>query len=85
MKTLIAAALLGMAVTTSSAWSQTPDPTTQGGSNDPIVKMHEQIAAARHVYDRKVAAAKKVFDQKKAAAAKERDAAIAIARNGAPQ
>jgi hypothetical protein len=43
----------------------------QGGSNDPIVKMHEPIAVARKLYDRKVAAAKKVFDQKKAAVAKE--------------
>jgi hypothetical protein len=55
---------------------------SQGGSTDPIVKMHEEISAANQVYDRKVAAAKKVYDRQKAVAAKERDAAIATARYG---
>ena len=58
------------------------DAPAQGGSTDPIVKMHEQIAAANQVYERKVAAAKKVYDRQKAAAAKERDAAIQTARYG---
>jgi hypothetical protein len=41
--------------------------------------MHQQVAAANHLYDQKVAAAKKVYDHKKAEAKKERDAAIKAA------
>nr|WP_118182806.1 hypothetical protein [Paraburkholderia phosphatilytica] len=58
------------------------DASAQGASTDPIVKMHERIAAANQVYERKVAAAKKVYDRQKAAAAKERDAAVQTARYG---
>jgi hypothetical protein len=41
--------------------------------------MHQQVAAANHLYDQKVAAAKKVYDHKKAEAKKERDAAVKAA------
>ncbi|MGF6545402.1 hypothetical protein [Paraburkholderia youngii] len=49
---------------------------------DEIVRMHQQVAAANRVYNKKVAAAKKVFDEKKTAAGKERDTAIAAAHQG---
>jgi hypothetical protein len=60
-------------------------PSAQGGSNDAIVKMRQQEAAANRAYDKRVAAAKKVYDHKKAEAKKERDAAIAAARYGTNQ
>ncbi|SEK14399.1 hypothetical protein [Paraburkholderia diazotrophica] len=72
----------------STAWAQnesTTTPTaheTQVGSNDAIVKMRQEEAAANRVYEKKVAAAKKTYDHKKAEAKKERDAAIAAARYG---
>ena len=75
----------------STAWAQndstaTPAaPAAQAGSNDAIVKMRQQEAAANRAYDKKVAAAKKVYDHKKAEATKERDAAIAAARYGTNQ
>jgi hypothetical protein len=85
MKSTLLLTLAFSAAASGTAWAQNAAPAAQGGSSDPIVQMHMQIDAARHVYDRKVAAAQKVFDQKKAAAAKERDAAIAQARYGAGQ
>lgn len=86
MKKFMVAALLGGISIASTGWEQSAsDATTQGGSNDAIVQMRQQIAAANRVYDKKVAAARKVYDQKKAAAAKERDAAVALARNGTSQ
>jgi hypothetical protein len=78
----------------SAAWAQndstaTPAapaaPAAQAGSNDAIVKMRQEEAAANRAYDKKVAAAKKVYDHKKAEAKKERDAAIAAARYGTNQ
>ena len=60
-------------------------PPAQAGSNDAIVKMRHQEAAANRAYEKKVAAAKKVYDHKKAEAKKERDAAIAAARYGTSQ
>ncbi len=67
------------------SWAQNDQSAPHSGSNDEIVKMRMEVAAANKAYDRKVAAAKKVYDHKKAEAAKERDAAIATAHNGAPQ
>jgi len=86
-------ALSAVAVTVASAaWAQNDassapaaTPEAQSGSNDAIVKMRHEEAAANRAYDRKVAAAKKVYDHKKAEAAKERDAAIAAARYGKTQ
>lgn len=75
----------------STAWAQNDAASmpaaqpAQGGSNDAIVKMRQQEAAANRAYDRKVAAARKVYDHKKAEARKERDAAIAAARYGNTQ
>lgn len=60
-------------------------PAAQAGSNDAIVKMRQQEAAANRTYDKRVAAAKKVYDHKKAEAKKERDTAIAAARYGTSQ
>ena len=60
-------------------------PSTQGGSNDAIVKNRQQETAANRAYENRVADAKKVYDQKKAEAKKERDAAIAAARYGTSQ
>ncbi|MGA7815926.1 hypothetical protein [Caballeronia sp.] len=69
------------------AWAQgnTTSSAPAAGHPDPIVRMHQQVAAANRVYDQKVAAAKKVYDHKKAEAKKERDAAISVAHNGAGQ
>ncbi|MEI5996612.1 hypothetical protein H3V53_05155 [Paraburkholderia bengalensis] len=82
----------GAVALASTAWAQNDAASTpaaaqagQGGSNDAIVKMRQQEAAANRAYDRKVAAARKVYDQKKAEARKERDAAIAAARYGNTQ
>jgi hypothetical protein len=86
MKKIMMAALLGSLSIASTSWAQSAsDAAAQGGNNDVIVQMHQQIAAANRVYDKKVAAARKVYDQKKADAAKERDAAVAAARNGTSQ
>ncbi|CAD6512387.1 hypothetical protein ACFQ3P_02815 [Paraburkholderia sabiae] len=71
-----------------NAWAQNDAasaPAANAGSNDAIVKMRQQEAAANRAYDKKVAAAKKVYDHKKAEAKKERDAAIAAARYGSTQ
>jgi hypothetical protein len=46
---------------------------------DEIVRMHQQVAAADHEYNREVATAKKVYDHKKAEAKKKRDIAVAAA------
>lgn len=85
MKQCIATILLGTILIGSMGWAQTTPETATPGGNDPIVNMHQQIAAANRAYDGKVAAAKKAFSQQKAAAAKARDAAIAAARSGAGQ
>lgn len=45
-------------------------PAANVGSNDAIVKMRQEEAAADRAYERKVAAAKKVYDHKKAEARK---------------
>ncbi|MEM5364751.1 hypothetical protein V4C53_01745 [Paraburkholderia azotifigens] len=71
-----------------NAWAQdqpASTPAAHAGSNDAIVKMRQEEAAANRAYDKKVAAAKKVYDHKKAEAKKERDAAIAAARYGNTQ
>ena len=87
MRKVIAVLLIGFA-SIPAGWAQTASEpaadSAQGGSNDAIVQMHQQIAAANAEYNRKVAAAKKVFDAKKAAAAKVRDEKVAAARNGLP-
>jgi hypothetical protein len=81
--------LSGVAVSFAlTAWAQNEaasTPAANAGSNDAIVKMRQQEAAANRAYDKKVAAAKKVYDHKKAEAKKERDAAIAAARYGNTQ
>lgn len=72
----------------STAWAQNDAasaPAAHTGSNDAIVKMRQEEAAANRAYNKKVAAAKKVYDHKKAEAKKERDAAIAAARYGTTQ
>lgn len=84
-RTIGVIALLSTAIAT-SAWGQNAQPNSapaQAEHSDQIVAMRMQTAAANKTYNMKVAAAKKVFDQRKAEAAKERDAAIAVARNGA--
>ncbi|MEP9322164.1 hypothetical protein PPMP20_03350 [Paraburkholderia phymatum] len=82
---MLSAVALSLALT---AWAQNDAasaPAENAGSNDAIVKMRQQEAAANRAYDKKVAAAKKVYDHKKAEAKKERDAAIAAARYGSTQ
>jgi hypothetical protein len=69
-----------------SAWAQGNAPASSPASTehpDPLVRMHQQVAAANHLYDKKVAAAKRVYDHKKAEAKKERDAAIKAAHASA--
>jgi hypothetical protein len=63
------------------AWAQGNAPASPAPTEhpDPLVRMHQQVAAANHLYDQKVAAAKKVYDHKKAEAKKERDAAVKAA------
>jgi hypothetical protein len=71
-----------------TAWAQDNTAASSpavAGHSDPIVRMHQQVAAANRVYEHKVAAAQKVFDHKKAEAKKERDAAIKVAHNAAGQ
>ncbi|MCO4879283.1 hypothetical protein [Paraburkholderia caribensis] len=88
IRLILFAVTVGFAATT---WSQNEAASApaaaaaQTGSNDAIVKMRHEEAAANRAYDKKVAAAKKVFDHKKAEAKKERDAAIAAARYGTTQ
>jgi hypothetical protein len=84
MKRVISILLASMAITSATGWAQTASVNASPESGDPIVRMHQQIAAANRIYDAKVNAAKKVYAQKKASATKERDAAIAAARNGVP-
>jgi hypothetical protein len=86
MRKILAIALLGTALTASAAWAQSsPSTPPLDATTDPIVQMHEKIAAADHIYDSKVAAARKIFEQQKAAARKVRDAEVASARNGVSQ
>lgn len=91
MKHVIAAVLLVGGATVSTGWAQTqaaPDTAAPAAAPaetphpDAIVRMHQEVRAARQVYNRKVAAARKVFDAKVAEYRKERDEAIAAARSG---
>jgi len=74
---------LSAAVIASPGWAQTASAPAAQGHNDAIVKMRQEIAAARKEYKQKVAEAQKVFDEAKAAAAKDRDAAIKAAHAAA--
>ncbi|SAL88154.1 hypothetical protein AWB67_07544 [Caballeronia terrestris] len=68
------------------AWAQgnTPESSPAAAKHpDPLVSMHQEVAAANRVYDQKVAAAKKVYDHKKAEAKRERDAAVKAAHAAA--
>jgi len=95
MKKLATSIIFATAIAASPVWAQTdtgaaapaaaPATAPAQGHNDAIVKMRQEIAAARKEYKQKVAAAQKVFDEQKAAAAKERDAAISSARAAAGQ
>lgn len=81
---ILLAAVIGLGV--APAIAQTPASAPAAPvHNDAIVKMRQDIAAARKTYSAKVADAKKVFDAAKADAAKERDAAIKAARAAANQ
>lgn len=83
-----ASAILVTVLSNSSVWAQDNSATNAPAAAehpDEIVRMHQQVAAANRVYNRKVAAAQKVFDEKKAAAREERDAAIAEAHRGVGQ
>ncbi|MGF6538971.1 hypothetical protein [Paraburkholderia youngii] len=85
---VFATSAIFVALSNSYAWAQDNSATTAPAAAehpDEIVRMHQQVAAANRVYNKKVAAAKKVFDEKKAAAGKERDAAIAAAHQGVGQ
>ncbi|MGO4330553.1 hypothetical protein AB4Z48_13015 [Cupriavidus sp. 2TAF22] len=77
--------MLAMAFSASPAWVHAASAAAAQGQNDEIVKMREEIAAARKEYKRKVGEAQKVFDEQKSAAAKERDTAISAARAKAGQ
>lgn len=83
MRKLATMAMLAAAIMVSPAWAQTASAPAAKGHSDSIVKMRQEIAAARKEYKQKVAEAQKVFDEAKAAAAKERDAAIKAAHAGA--
>ncbi|RDK07669.1 hypothetical protein [Cupriavidus lacunae] len=73
------------AIIASPVWAQPASGAAAHGHNDAIVKMRQEVAAARKEYNRKVAEAQKVFDEQKSAAKKERDTAIAAAHAGAGQ
>lgn len=79
MRRLATMTMLAAAIMASPGWAQTATAPTAKGHSDAIVKMRQEIAAARKEYKRKVAEAQKAFDETKAAAAKERDAAIKAA------
>jgi hypothetical protein len=89
MRSKIGVSVLAAIALSWPAWAQSQAQpaasTAPSGSNDPIVQMRMEVAAANKVYDKKVSAAKKVYDHKKAEAAKERDASIAAAHHGASQ
>ena len=87
MRSKIGVSVLAAIALSWPAWAQSQAQpaasTAPSGSNDPIVQMRMEVAAANKTYDKKVSAAKKVYDHKKAEAAKERDASIAAAHHGA--
>ncbi|MBN3765788.1 hypothetical protein [Burkholderia sp. Ac-20365] len=85
MLSAVAVAFAATAWAQNEAASAPAAPAAHAGSNDAIVKMRREEAAANRAYDKKVAAARKVYDHKKAEAKKERDAAIAAARYGTTQ
>jgi hypothetical protein len=85
MKYLATLIMVSATLCTAPAWAQSASGAAAPAHNDAIVKMREEIAAARKTYNGKVADAKKIYDEAKAAAAKERDAAIAAARAAAGQ
>lgn len=85
MRYLASLIMISATLCTAPAWAQSASGAAAQGSNDAIVKMRGEIAAARKEYNRKVAEAKKVYDEAKAAAAKERDASISAARAAAGQ
>jgi len=83
----IPACSLAMMLATTT-WAQengSGSSTSAASHSDPIVRMHQQVAAANRVYEHEVAAAKKVYDHKKAEATKKRDAAIKAAHDIAGQ
>ena len=80
---ILIATVIGLSA--APAFGQSTSGATAQASGDPIVKMRQEIAAARKVYSAKVAEDKKVYDDAKAVAGKERDAAIASARATAHQ
>ncbi|MBV8272750.1 MAG: hypothetical protein JO067_10825 [Cupriavidus sp.] len=85
MKYLATLLMVSATLCTAPAWAQSASGAAAPAHNDAIVKMRQEVAAARKVYNQKVAEAKKIYDEAKAAAAKERDAAIAAAHAAAGQ
>jgi hypothetical protein len=88
MKHLASLIMISATLCTAPAWAQSASgaaAATSHASNDAIVKMRQEVAAARKTYNQKVADAKKIYDEAKAAAAKERDAAISAAHAAAGQ
>lgn len=85
MKYLATLLMISATLGTAPAWAQSASGAAAPAHNDAIVKMRQEIAAARKTYKEKVADAQKIFDEAKGAAAKERDTAIAAARAAAGQ
>jgi hypothetical protein len=85
MRYLTSLIMISATLCAAPAWAQSASGAAAPAHNDAIVKMRQDIAAARKVYKDKVADAKKIYDEAKAAAAKERDAAISAAHAAAGQ
>jgi len=88
MKHLASLIMISATLCAAPAWAQSASGAAAAAShasNDAIVKMRQEVAAARKTYNQKVADAKKIYDEAKAAAAKERDAAISAAHAAAGQ
>ncbi|WP_019449355.1 hypothetical protein [Cupriavidus sp. BIS7] len=86
MKHLASLIMISATLCAAPAWAQSASGAAAShASNDAIVKMRQEVAAARKTYNQKVADAKKIYDEAKAAAAKERDAAISAAHAAAGQ